>query len=94
MNNKNDFVSDKRLYLDKDGNVVGDKDPNKFKLLVNVGGSLSAEDAAKYGLGQEGTEEDATEEATDEEEGEGEENSSTAKSPTAKPKAKAPARKK
>lgn len=48
--NKNDFVSTERLYLDKDNNVVKANDPNKLTLLVAEGGSLSAEEAAKYGL--------------------------------------------
>jgi hypothetical protein len=61
--NKNDFVSDRRLYLDKDNNVVEANDPNKLTLLVAEGGSLSAEEAAKYGLG---VEEAATEESTEE----------------------------
>lgn len=48
--NKNDFVSNERLYLDKDGNVVGDKDPGKLTLLVSEGGTLPMEEAEKYGL--------------------------------------------
>jgi hypothetical protein len=48
--NKNDYVSDRRLYLDKDGNVVEHNDVNKLTLLVAEGGSLSQEDARKYGL--------------------------------------------
>jgi hypothetical protein len=48
--NKNDFVSDKRLYLDKDGNVVEEKDPNRLTLLVAAGGRLPMEQAQKYGL--------------------------------------------
>jgi hypothetical protein len=50
MANKNNYVSNERLYLDKDGNVVDEKDPNKHSLLVVKGGSLSMEEAEKYGL--------------------------------------------
>jgi hypothetical protein len=48
------FTSSERLYLDKDGNVVGADDPNRASLLVAAGGTMSAEDAAKYGLNEEG----------------------------------------
>lgn len=51
--NKNDFVSDRRLYLDKDHNVVEADDPNKLTLLVAEGGRLSQEDVEKYGLNTE-----------------------------------------
>lgn len=92
--NKNDFVSEERLYLDKDGNVVGDKDPNKLTLLVSAGGTLPYDEALKYGLvkdegnggaGEEEVVEDEDEEAADEEEEE-----APKKKPAAK---KAPARK-
>ena len=45
-----EFTSDRRLYLSKEGKVVEHDDPNKSELLVAEGGSLSHEDALKYGL--------------------------------------------
>lgn len=44
------YTADRRLYLDKEGNLVEADDPKKNELLVAEGGTLSAEDAAKYGL--------------------------------------------
>ena len=44
------WTSPDRLYLDKSGNVVGAKDPNRVKLLVAAGGQLPLEDAKRYGL--------------------------------------------
>lgn len=44
------WTSDRRLYLDKDGNVVEGKGPNRVSLLVAAGGSLPMETARKYGL--------------------------------------------
>lgn len=44
------FISKERLYLDADGNVVDENDPNRATLLVGKGGTLSAEQAEKYGL--------------------------------------------
>ena len=46
----NTFVSDERLYLDADGKVVKDGDPSAASLLVAEGGTISADDAARYGL--------------------------------------------
>jgi hypothetical protein len=86
--NKNDFVSDKRLYLDKDGKVVGDKDPNKLTLLVSEGGSIPFETAEKYGLTK------VEEAAVEEEEGEEANQTSPKKAAAPKANAKAPARKK
>lgn len=45
-----DWVSDSRLYLDKDGNVVAENDPAKLTLLVAKGGSLPFATAQRYGL--------------------------------------------
>lgn len=50
MANKNDYVADRRLYLDKDGNVVEAKDPKKTTLLVAQGNTLPEEVARKHGL--------------------------------------------
>lgn len=44
------FVSDERLYLDKDNNVVGGDDPSKASLLVAEGGVLPLATAKQYGL--------------------------------------------
>jgi hypothetical protein len=46
----NDFVADRRLYLDSEGNVVEADDPNRARLLVGVGGTVPAADAERYGL--------------------------------------------
>lgn len=48
--NKAQWVSDRRWFLDKDGNLVGDKDPRKLTLLVASGGILPLDVAARYGL--------------------------------------------
>lgn len=48
--NKHDFVSDKRLYLDADGNVVNERDSRRVRLLVGAGGSMPRADAERYGL--------------------------------------------
>lgn len=45
-----DWISDARLYLDKDGKVVGEKDPAKLTLLVAKGGSLPFAVAQRHGL--------------------------------------------
>jgi hypothetical protein len=50
MANKTGMTSDRRLYLDKDNNVVEHDNPAKASLLVAQGGILSNEDAAKYGI--------------------------------------------
>lgn len=42
--------SDRRLYLDAEGNVVEANDPKKRTLLVGKGGELPMEDARRYGL--------------------------------------------
>lgn len=46
------FTSDRRLFLDADGNVVEEGDPRAATLLVGAGGQLSDEEARRYGLGQ------------------------------------------
>ena len=49
----NDFVADKDYFADKDGNLVEANDPKRATKIVSQGGSLSAEEAAKYGLSNE-----------------------------------------
>lgn len=44
------FISDKRYYIDKDGNIVGEDSPKRVTLLVAEGGRISAEQAKRYGL--------------------------------------------
>lgn len=44
--------SDRRLYLDAEGNVVEQSDPKKVKLLVGKGGELPMAEARQYGLVQ------------------------------------------
>jgi hypothetical protein len=46
------YTADRRLYLDRDGNVVEADSPDRATLLVAEGGTLSTEDAARYGLNQ------------------------------------------
>jgi hypothetical protein len=48
--NKTDWVADRRLYLDKDGNVVEGKGPNRVSLLVAAGCTMPIDTARKYGL--------------------------------------------
>lgn len=51
---ENRFVADRALHLTKDGKVVEEDDPAGVKVLIGKGGSLSAEEAEKYGLTSEG----------------------------------------
>jgi hypothetical protein len=44
------YKSDRRLYLDKDNNVVEARDKNRRTLLVGEGGEIPMEDARRYGL--------------------------------------------
>jgi hypothetical protein len=44
------FTSDKRLYLDGEGNVVGADDPKRKTLLVGEGGQLPMAKAREHGL--------------------------------------------
>lgn len=44
------FTSDKRLYLDAEGNVVEEGNAAAVSLLVGEGGQLDDETAKKYGL--------------------------------------------
>ena len=46
----NMWTSDRRLYLDKDGNVVEADDPSRVSLLVAKGGTVPLIDAERYGL--------------------------------------------
>ena len=46
----NAYVSDKRLYLTRAGAVVEEGDPAADSLLVGEGGTISHEDAERYGL--------------------------------------------
>lgn len=48
--NKALWISDKRLYLTADDQVVGEKDPRKLTLLVAAGGSITIAQAQRYGL--------------------------------------------
>jgi hypothetical protein len=50
MANRNEWVADRRLYLDKDGNVVEEGDPTRATLLVGEGGTLTLERAQSLGL--------------------------------------------
>jgi hypothetical protein len=47
------FTSDRRLYTDKDGNVVEADDPAKLTLLVGEGGAIPMERARELGLADE-----------------------------------------
>lgn len=44
------WTSDRRIYLDKDGNAVEAKDPARVSLLVAAGCTLPIETARRYGL--------------------------------------------
>lgn len=46
----NDWVADRYVFLDKYGNVVGEKDPNKLTQLVAPGCTLPRAEAERYGL--------------------------------------------
>jgi hypothetical protein len=45
-----EYTADKALFVDKDDKLVEANDPNKVRKIADVGGTLSAEDAARYGL--------------------------------------------
>jgi len=45
-----DWVADRFIFLDKHGNVVGEKDPNKLTQLVAKGCTLPRAVAERYGL--------------------------------------------
>lgn len=65
-----EYVADKAVFVDADDQIVDANDPAKVRKVVDVGGRLSAEDAAKYGLGSEGADDsDEGGEPADEEEG-------------------------
>lgn len=44
------WISDRRLYLTADGQVVGASDPRKHRLLVPAGGALPLVEAQRLGL--------------------------------------------
>jgi hypothetical protein len=46
----NEWTADRRLYLDKDGNVVEEGDPNRATLLVSAGAGLPLDRARALGL--------------------------------------------
>jgi hypothetical protein len=46
----NEWTADRRLYLDKDGNVVEADDPARATLLVNAGAALPLDQARALGL--------------------------------------------
>lgn len=50
MANRNEWVADRRLYLDKDGKVVEANDPSRATLLVAAGNTIPIEDAERLGL--------------------------------------------
>jgi hypothetical protein len=60
------YTADERLYLDANGNVVKEGDPNAATLLVGVGGQLSDEDARRYGLASKAKTEPAEEKSVNE----------------------------
>lgn len=45
-----DFIASERLYLTKDGQVVGEKHPDRLTLLIASGQSMPRERAISYGL--------------------------------------------
>lgn len=47
---KTDWVADRRYYLDKNGNVVGEKDPARVSLLIAAGCTMPIERARSFGL--------------------------------------------
>lgn len=49
---ESEFVADRNIYLDADGNVVEEDNPAQVRQLVGIGGSLSPADVEKYGLGK------------------------------------------
>ena len=68
---KGDFISDKRVYADKDGNLVDAKDPARHTLVVAEGGSLSQDKARSYGLLKDDSAPEAVSAPADEADGEG-----------------------
>lgn len=44
------YTSDKRIYVDDADNIVNEDDPKAARLLVAEGGTLSEEEATRYGL--------------------------------------------
>jgi pyruvate dehydrogenase E2 component (dihydrolipoamide acetyltransferase) len=56
------YIASARLYLDKDGKVVDENDPNRASLLVPAGGRLPVERAEELGLTKELTLEESPKE--------------------------------
>lgn len=50
LKNEIQWTSPTRLYLDKDGKVCDEKDPNKASLLVGEGGTIPQSQAVELGL--------------------------------------------
>jgi hypothetical protein len=50
MANRNEWVADRRLYLDKDGKAVEANDPSRATLLVAAGNTIPLEEAERLGL--------------------------------------------
>lgn len=48
--NDRGFIADRNIYLDKNGKVVEENDPNQAIQLIGKGGAISTEMAEKYGL--------------------------------------------
>jgi hypothetical protein len=44
------WIADRRLYLDKDGNMVEADNPARVRLLIHTGQTMTEADARKYGL--------------------------------------------
>ncbi len=57
------YVAEERIYLDKEGNVVGDKDPNKHTLVAAKGAHLPMAQARELGLVKDGAESNEADEA-------------------------------
>lgn len=60
MTSEKDFVATEPLYLNKEGKVVGHKDPSKAEKLADVGHRIPYERAKELGLIKDEVKEDAT----------------------------------
>ena len=50
MESKGPWTADRRIYLDKEGNVVAEDSPERVELLVSEGKTIPYELAEKHGL--------------------------------------------
>jgi hypothetical protein len=48
------YTSDVNVYADSEGNIVSEDSPDAATLVVAAGGTITDEEAAKYGLTDEG----------------------------------------